>query len=205
MINKKKFVSPSRRNGFTLIEMLLVVSLLAVISLAVFQAFANGLKIWKKGYEARTEKDIFIFFEKLSQDLHNSFVYSLIPFDGKESAIAFSAIVHIPQDAHLSHGENIYIDQMGKVKYYFDSLKNNICRQQAGYGRALKDRFAKEEILISGIQSLRFLYDYHEGGSFLSRETGRETFPSYLQVAVVYGDPGNPKKIQRSIPIPIGH
>ena len=195
----------SLSRAFTIVEMLLVISLLSMISVAVFHAFVNGLKIWEKSYEARGEEDIFIFLDKLNRDLHNALAYSLVSFEGKESLISFPAIVRTPQDPRISHGENVYIEQIGKIRYYFDSANNRICREQANYSQALNNEFAYEEILARDVQSLRFRYEYYEGSSFVSRERARETMPSYLQVAVVYGDVKNPKKVDKNIPVFIGN
>ena len=205
-MNKSAVHRVKRRNckAFTFVEMLLVISLLSVIAIAVFRAFVNGVKIWEKSYEARPEKDIMIFFDKLSQDLHNAMTYSLIRFEGKEHMVSFPAIVRTLQDPNLSGGQDIYINQIGRVEYDYDPLKNRIYRKQAGYGQALKDDFDNEQILADGILSLVFQYDYREEKGFQTRQIARETLPSYLQAAVTYGDIRNPRRIQKDIPVFIG-
>jgi len=45
------------RRGFTLTEVLLVSAMLALISLAVFNAFSNGFKLWARGERVMAEGD----------------------------------------------------------------------------------------------------------------------------------------------------
>src|SRR3989338_2632588 len=78
-------VNPERFNphmlskkSFTLIEMLLVTSLMAMIGLAVYHSLVNGMKIWDASTRYTAEEDVALFFDKISQDIRSATNYSLI-------------------------------------------------------------------------------------------------------------------------------
>src|SRR5437773_11479335 len=106
------------KKSFTLVEMLLVTSLMAVIGLALFQSLANGLKVWNISTQHAMEDDAAIFFEKISGDVRDAMDYSLIKFDGSKNKISFPTIVRTLSDPRLSPQPD-YISQIGKVEYEF--------------------------------------------------------------------------------------
>lgn len=78
------------RRAFTLIEMLIVASLLSVTGLAVYHAIANGVRVWEYSRRYSSQEDAVIFFEKITADLQNAYQYSLISFDGKAQNYFYS-------------------------------------------------------------------------------------------------------------------
>ena len=83
---------PSKR-GFTLIELVLVTAILAVIGMAVYGTFSNGLNIWEKVTEDSVEEDIYLFFEKISVDLRNSFKLTGLRFKGGKTKVSFPSMI----------------------------------------------------------------------------------------------------------------
>ena len=67
---------PMKRNknnkGFTLIEVCLVSAMVAIISLAIYTTFANGIKIWQKAHTEILEEDVSIFFERFTSVIYKS-------------------------------------------------------------------------------------------------------------------------------------
>ena len=115
---KKKF-----NNAFTLIEMILVVSLISLVGLASFRTIANGLSVWEQSLQIGVEEDLAIFLDKITRDLRNSYKYSLLKFDGTKRTISFPTIVHTREDRRKNYGRLRYVDRMGKVEYYFDGCE----------------------------------------------------------------------------------
>jgi len=66
----------NRHRGFTLTEVLLVSAMFAVISLAVFNAFSNGFKLWARGQHVMVEGYTAIFLDKISEDLRQTVLMS---------------------------------------------------------------------------------------------------------------------------------
>ncbi|HSV43921.1 MAG TPA: hypothetical protein VLJ10_05135, partial [Candidatus Bathyarchaeia archaeon] len=85
--NSRPFLA--NKISFTLIELLLVASLLSLISVSLYQALSNGLRVWQYTRRLSVEEDVMIFLDKLSADLRNSFDYSLFFFDEGKNYVSF--------------------------------------------------------------------------------------------------------------------
>ncbi len=70
--------------------MLLVSAMFAVISLAVFNAFSNGFKLWARGQHVMVEGDMAIFLDRIAEDLRQTVTISGIPFKGDSTQVIFS-------------------------------------------------------------------------------------------------------------------
>ena len=62
--------------GFTLVEMLLAASLVALVSIAAYQSMLNGYRIWQRSQRSGVEEDISLALDKISQDIRNVFSFS---------------------------------------------------------------------------------------------------------------------------------
>lgn len=197
-ISQKKFIQ-----GITLIELLLVVSLMAGISLTLYNAFSAGLKIWHRHQKLVVEENIAIFFDKLSHDLRNVYYYSLIAAEGSYDHFSFPAIILTVKDDRLQKEEVDYVEQLGKVKYSFRLLDKTIYRQKAGYSDALNKSFGPGEPIAKGIDRLTFKYVYRgEEGETLS-DTVLETLPSSIEVKVTFTSNEQQKSLRKFIDLPL--
>src|SRR5580658_1039411 len=107
----------NRRRAFTLVEILLVCAMFAVISLAVFNAFSNGFKLWARGQHVLVEGDMAIFLDRIAEDLRQTVIITGIPFKGIETEVSFPAIILAPTDGSRSKEE--IGDQVGAIRYVF--------------------------------------------------------------------------------------
>ena len=193
-----------KRNGFTFIEILLAVSLVGLISLALYQSLSNGIRIWKHAQRFVVEEDVAIFLEKISHDLRNTFYYSLVSFESKGNKIAFPTIVRTLEDKRRAYGRTNYIDQIGKVEYSFDKAHKTIFRRQANYGQAMKKKYGVKRVLAEPVHSLRFLYYYSEAGDYEENPEAADLMPLVVRVEIeLLEDTGQKRKVERVIPIPI--
>ena len=186
--------------GLTLIEILIVVSLMAMISLALYNAFNNGLKIWKLSQRLVVEEDIAIFFDKISQDLRNAYLHSKITFDGTEQRFAFPTIVRVIAPANPT----LYQDQLGRVEYFYDAAERKLYRKQATYGQALGETFEDPQLIAKSIDQVRFRYIYLTQQEPKYSEQVLETIPSAVDVEVEFSDTKNRHLLHKLILIPIG-
>ena len=171
--------------SFTLIESLIVVTLLSIIGLSVFTAFSNGLKIWERSHRAVVEEDVAIFFERLTQDLANAFEFSLIKFEGSEIKLKFATIVTTEADRKL--GANKTMRQIGHVQYYYDEDKKEIYRAQGNYSLAIKDKFFPSRVLMKGVESFNFSFFYFESGQIKETKSG-DLLPAGVKVTLGFLD-----------------
>ena len=189
--------------AFTFVEMLLVVSMIAIISIALFNTFLNGMKIWDRGYRDITEEDVSLFFEKFVTDLRNSVDYSLLPFEGKGDRISFATLERTKKDARKSKGSVGYVNEVGRVEYYFDSVKKALFRRQANYSQSLKKRFSNTRLLIPNVTSQRFQYAHNDNGDYIFEDFAEEFIPSIVSVTIEFGST-MPRKMQKLVAIPVG-
>ena len=187
------------RRSFTLIEVLLVVSLLSVISLAVYHTLNNGIKVWQRANRVVLEADIAIFFEKISQELANSIFFTPIPFSGKSTRLNFAAVIKTPPDARLDLPKDRYVQQPGRVEYFFD--QGNLYRRQANYSQALKGRFNESRILIKGLKGVKFSYFYSGKDDAKLYKEANNIIPAAVAVDLEFGEG---EEMHNIVIIPIG-
>ena len=187
------------KKSFTLIELLLVVSILAMISLALFNSLADGLKIWERSRKFVVHEDVAILFDKIGGDLRNCFSYSKIPFVGKVNRIRFAARV---KDLKTMD-QNQLAEKIGGVEYYFDSTQKSLYRRQASYGRALKGEFREGRALLNSVESLRFSYYYAQGKEIILKEEA-DSLPRAVGVEVQFWDGHTKQSVRKLINLPQG-
>ena len=184
--------------------MLLVTSLMAMIGLAVYHSLINGIKIWDVSNRYTVEEDIAIFFEKISQDLRNAFPYSKIDFRGDHQSIAFPRMVHVLSNSQGTSSGGRYLDQIGKVEYYFDVTQKKILKKQADYGQALTGEFAQPQEMTGPVERLNIDYIYLTDKEEIHSEQVLETFPSSVQVEVTFSDNMGSHLMKKIIDLPMG-
>lgn len=194
------------RLAFTLIEMILVTSLLSVTGLAVYHAIANGIKIWQYSLRYSAQEDVAVLIEKLTVDLQNTFFYSLIAWEGKPDKILFSTIIRAPADKTSPENGQI-LDQMGSVEYFYQKGKKTVFRRQSVYGQALKTKKKSEaRALASPVESIRFTYYQIEGGKIKAKKSISNSVPFAIQIDVELKEAGGSlAHLTRMIEIPTGN
>ncbi len=197
-----------RNLGLTLVEMLLVVSLMSVLALTLYQCLMYGLKIWERSQKLSMEEDIALFLDKIDRDLTNSFSYSLFKFEGRENRVLFPTMIRTLDDRTDRIKEPEYIDQLGQVEYYFNKPRKALYRRQANFGQALDGKFDKEYKLMEGVQSVNFFYysAFAEGpGQDVEISPFAETIPLAIRIDIEFADEvGQKRRLSKLINIPVG-
>ncbi len=141
-----------RKNGFTFIELIVSISILAIIIASIYSAFNTGLRIYKKSSTGQDLQKIRTALLKIDKELKGTFFFSKIPFKGAASEVIFSLVI-VKQNI-----ENTYI-----VSYYAEKDKNRdsykLIRKEKLFTDNPQDE--KEEIKdIFSAVSIRFEYAY---------------------------------------------
>lgn len=192
------------RRSFTVAEMTLVVSLLAMIGLAVNQSVVNGVKLWGAARHLSVEEDVFIFLDRLGMDLRNAFQFSLIAFDGAEAELVFPTVVRTRQDRVIVGQQEAYCEQIGRVEYVFDKAQGTVTRRQANYGQALQSKFGAERVLASSVEGVSFSYLYATDGELVWEDEGRGFLPLAVRVEVKFKEyNGDTREFARLLDIPL--
>lgn len=208
------------KKGFTLIELLVSTSIFALIGVAIYSAFANGITVWKiANIDKREEKIIRLTLEKMAQEIRNVFAYDFtdkITFLGEEHYISFPSIVNTQRSGTPQF-------EVGRIVYFFDEINDAFYRQQKTYpevfpeveGLGEPDLFNKEfsKKLVSGIKEIDFTYfckdltdKYDWQHSWGTKDAvGEESIPKAVKIELTYeDDTGDELKFSKTIFIPIG-
>lgn len=194
------------RLGFTLIEILMVTSLMAVLGLAIYRSVINGLKIWERNSLDSNAEDVAIFLDKIAYDLRNTLRHSSVPMFGNATAVSFSTMVRTLEDERKRATISVitYIDQIGRVEYYYDEVRGSLMRRQANYSQALDRTFGEGRELVKSIRGLQFSYFLPGDGGPQGRETIQGEVPYAVKVSVTFLErTGGVRTMERLILIPI--
>ncbi len=162
------------RNGFTFIELNIVVILVAVMALTTYGAFAAGTRIWQRSRDFLPQAGAHIFMDTLSADLRNSLRFSAIPWRGSSKDLSFAAFSY-----HAGAGTAGF----GRVDYSFDGNEGVISRQYQAFPVAA-DAAGQERPrpIVAQVTTCSFTYYYFNRAS----RTGewRSSFDGDLPTAV---------------------
>ncbi|MCA9403263.1 MAG: hypothetical protein KC897_05730 [Candidatus Omnitrophica bacterium] len=192
------------KSGLTFVELLLAVTLTAMVGFTVYQSLAMGIKVWQRSQRLSLEEDVVLFMDRLSQDLYNSFLFSQIKFEGNEFRVAFPTIVSVPADRALNLDEDVYVDQVGKVEYYFDLGEDAVYRREANYSQAVRERYGDPQLMVKGVENLRFRFYFLTENDELSSAEILDVIPTGVEVTVDFEDAGGRRSMRKFIDIPVG-
>lgn len=138
--------------GFTLLEVFLVSAMVAIISLAIYTTFANGIKIWQKAHSEMLEEDVCIFFERFTSDLRNSFKFKDMSLLGKEDMIEVPTLV---RDASTGR------KTIGKVVYSYDPGSWSVIREARDFSQIYSGGRGVVTEQLRNVKSLKFSYYFY--------------------------------------------
>jgi len=155
--NKKKFY---RKKAFTLIEILISVTVVSLIGVTLYSVFANGINAWRRGNEnGNYERNIRFTSEKIARELRNVFKFSEIAFEGTEDSVMFPALIlskpNYDEDNTKAHYE------VGRIAYFYDKGKDVLYREEKVFPEVVNEEKIDEgKVLIQNLSKLEFNYCY---------------------------------------------
>lgn len=143
-------------------ELMLAVSIFAVIALCLYSVFSGGIRVWRRQEEGfKYYHAVRLALDRMATDLRNSIEYSLPEKVGLTSDTNLSS-VFTGEKKQLSFVTLIGMD-LAKVTYYLDNsssgghaLKRKIVLQKEGF----RDENSRDEVLARGLDDLSFEYAY---------------------------------------------
>ncbi len=203
-MNQRQTLKKISLCGFTLIEILLTVSLMSISAVAIYRVFSGGIKLWSYAQRSGIEEDVSIFFDKFSEDLRHAFYYKGIAFKGTESRLTIPTFVTTQADEYSLNAQEGWVTQIGAVNYSYDFETHTIHRTQANYSQALAGRFVQDKVLVSSVNGLRFKY-YLPGAQGIEPYAKMdEVIPPIVFVEIRYSDGRSEHVVGRMISIPTG-
>lgn len=184
--------------AFTLIEMLVVVSMVSVISLAIYATLSGGLRIWQRVNLNTPAEDIVIFFEKITSDLRNAVKFSSLSFFGEEDNFEFVSLIH----SHRLDKKTI-----GKTAYSLDAFSGVLKRYEKDIAHIFKEETGISYNAIGGVEAVRFQYYYYdeENDYYLwEDEWLGDGIPLAVRIELMVKTENASEKFTKTVSIPVG-
>ena len=87
------------KKGFTLVELLVALSLMAVVGGVIVATFSGGAGVWERVQcQGTQEQNLLISFEEIKKSFHNMKPFKPIPFVGKLESFSFPTLLSNPYE-----------------------------------------------------------------------------------------------------------
>ncbi len=150
----------NRLRGLTLVELLVALSIFAIVAVALYSTFGTGISTWKKIKQAQDlYQDIRLTLDKMALDLENAVLYSEKPefvnFQGGKSKISFYSTVETSQ-ALPGHTE------LRKIAYSLDESGHILQRREQALFNSGQNTEEEAQEIAAAISRLDFFYCYED-------------------------------------------
>lgn len=182
--------------GFTLVEVILSAVLVALLGGAIYLTLSQGVRIWNRAAKNRPEIDIYMGFEKLTDDLRNALKYSTGKFKGSIDSLEF-----------YTQNSTSGVPGPMQVSYLFDRNKKQVKRTKLDYRQILNTvQTPSEEVIMQGITDATFSYYFSDRSMVGSWKNFWDTLciPEAVRVSVSYKDQNQLRKATRTVIVPVG-
>lgn len=156
MRNKNSF-------SFTLIELLIALSIFAVVAIALYSTFSAGIAVWRRSSEGRDAyQNVKFIFDDITKDLKNALYLgkneeSMYAFSGASSEIIFMTLEDTSSEEEGPQKEIV------KLAYKYDGEQSELIRLRADISTGFDIKRGEKEILFKNIEEFKFEYCYDSG------------------------------------------
>lgn len=146
---KRRYIDNT--GGFSLLELMVVVSIIGLVTGVVVASFSGGIRVWESARVlTHVEQELYFAVESVRKDLVNTFKFHGINFSGAEREISFPALLEVPGE------DGVQEKRLGSVRYVFNSADQTLSRHVWSFPGAGDD--AGMEVVASGVRSVLFGY-----------------------------------------------
>lgn len=173
-IKRKHRSSYKFLTGFTLVELLISVSIFAIIGVVLYSSYRGGVITWRRiNSETTFQQKIRYAFDRMSRDFGNMAFLSNLSFEGSADKLKFVSLIR------SSEGEGLDI---ARVSYYLsldgegpsgsaivraeeavnNALSLEVTEEEPAEGKGLNQAIEREpkkkQALLDGVSDLKFSY-----------------------------------------------
>lgn len=178
----------SSPSGFTLVEILVVLSLLTATATAVMTSFMQGLKVFNRFNGSQDELEKTFLLEQMTHDLKNGAHYSLVPWHIAKDSLSFASVPSVSENSSTG------FDALpASIQYRFDPEKKEVTRTINFF--PFQPSSAETQVLAEGVRSMTF---------GVLREDDQKA-PSRVSVSLEYGDESKPRLLIKEMTVPVGY
>lgn len=143
------------RRFYTLIELLMVLTLFTLAAITVASVAGGGLKIYRRAqFISGSQTDLLLGMERLERELRGCFVFDTIGFAGTADQVSFPGMVF----RWDTLGREL-TRAPGRITYRLDRLEGGLVRRDQIYGQATKeDGGGDNRLLATDVRELQFDY-----------------------------------------------
>ena len=152
---------PLSKKGFTFIELLTAVTLFSIISVGLYSAFRNGVRLWDRStVEMEENQNTRVLSGTLSSDLRNAVAFSPdLPFQGTLKKIVFMTLASRRPARGLQEFELV------RVTYLIETAKKRLYRSISTQAEGFAPSGAQNEEFVMTAPEAGFRYAYSTEGS----------------------------------------
>ena len=143
---------PAHR-GFTLLELLVTTSLMALVGGATVASLGGGIRVWERTVKfGGRQQSVLLAFDRLRRDLQNVRRFRLVPFKGEYDAFQVAAVDQaIPGDESQA--------ELGARGYFLDERRHLLCRSFVPYPLMRTTRLRDHcQPVLEHVTRVRFTY-----------------------------------------------
>ena len=160
----------NRKKGFTFIELILAVTIFAIIAVSIYSVFRVGIQLWYRTSPLiQANQSVRLFFNTISLDLKNSIPYNKpgvslkstfgeekksVNFEGEKQKISFYALVEVAEPPAPPHTE------LARIIYSYDRNKKSVKRAVAAAKEGLSETEARFEDILENVDAKDFGFEY---------------------------------------------
>ena len=169
----------TRRAGVTFVELLVAVTLLAMVGAAMAAAFGAGIRVWEAARGEGAATPLVLGLEQMQRDVMNLTAIGGAPFEGERESMVVPVLLRTPEGGP---------ERPGRVRYQFNPGQRQLTRT-AWLQPGPEPAEGAAEVLISEVAetSLSF-YDAAPGGkaagTWRDQWSGRTNAPAGVRVVV---------------------
>ena len=179
MTRRSHSITQGSRKGFTLVELLVVVSILGLVTGVVGASLAAGIRAWQMARTFGTvEAQALVGARILKRDVMNTFAFYAIPFKGSRREMTFPAIVDTtPESENPS-------PRLGSVSYRYNRYERVLERQVTALASEITAPSQDPERLVRDVEDLVIRYG-EVGKNGLSWEASWDNTTNHPEVVEI--------------------